>query len=193
MKSNINKTGLTLIEMLIVTVIITVLMAMVAGIAKRVETQRDEHLLREAFVNISTAIQHFADYDYRYSTDSNYYNAPNREGKVRFYRALKFPVDCNGCPWDAGVASWNVKTILAEVLGTFPSNILITGGTHVPEYSGSEVLYYFLGQVPECRRILNKIDAEMITNEDENGDPLYIVIDGISQPLFRFIDPWGKI
>jgi len=202
MKNKNYKFAFSLVETLVVTAIITVLIAMVAGIAARVETQRKETLLKEAFADINTALQHFADFDYRYEQDRNYYSSNQEYG---FYTSLKFPVDCNDFPNQQGNTLGIFLLTMPEVLGTVKEDITVykidqNGNVTVlpqnsapyKEFAGSEALYYFLNQVPECQRILNRINPRMITNRSEDDQLLYIKINGISQPLFRFVDPWDK-
>ncbi len=204
MKNKNYKFGFTLIETLMVTFIITILIAMVAGIAARVETQRKETLLKEVFADINTALQHFADFGYKYSTDPYYYydieTDAKKYAKISFYRTLKFPIDCNDFPDQQGNTLGIFLPTMQEALGTTITvykmdqngNFSPPGSAPFQEFAGSETLYYFLNQVPECQRILNRINPQMITSRSEDDQLLYIKIDGISQPLSRFVDPWEK-
>ena len=73
--------------------------------------------------------------------------------------------------------------------------VSISGGIHDPNYSGSEVLYFFLNRVPASRQTLDKIDESLITNLSFDKRPMEIQIDFLSGPkifpLLRIIDPWG--
>jgi len=174
MKSYKHKYGVTLVEMLIVVAIIALLTSMVIGIAGRISNQSKEQLTRSTFALLESALEQFRDYEYNYPIP---------------YSDLKFPLDCNDYPVAA------LQTTLSDALGA--ANVLITGGTHDPAYSGSEVLCFFLNRVPESRKTLGKIDSSLITNRDSNKQDLNITIafpDGSSKgyPLLRIIDPWGK-
>ena len=61
---------------------------------------------------------------------------------------------------------------------------------HKLEYSSSELLYFFLSRVPECRKTLDKIDGSLITDTDDNGYRMRINIGTEYYPLLRIVDPW---
>jgi prepilin-type N-terminal cleavage/methylation domain-containing protein len=169
MKRRQNKTGVTLVEILVVVAIIAILVAMVIGIAARIDTQGKERLTENTIALLTAALGEFRDYGYSYS-DSNYAN-------------LKFPLDCNG------FSDTDLKNELQTALGAI---VLISGGTHDADYSGSEAMYFFLSRVPGCRETLGKIDKSLITNKGSNGADMTVTIDSKDYPLFRVIDPWGK-
>jgi prepilin-type N-terminal cleavage/methylation domain-containing protein len=84
MKSYENKTGVTLVEMLIVLAIVVILTTMVIGLAGRVNDQSKERLTKSTIAILDAALRQFNDYEYRYP-HPNYFD-------------LKFPLDCNGIP-----------------------------------------------------------------------------------------------
>ena len=178
MRSYENKTGLTLVEMLIVVAIIVILTTMVIGIAGRIDNQSKEQLAKGTIVILTAALRQFHDYEYRYR-DNPIYTPAERQ----FYLGLDFPVDCNGFL----VADLAIE--LGKVLDK-PVTIIATG--HDPINSGCEALYVFLSQVPECRKTLDKIDKSLITSEDSNKQPMNITIGGKVYPLLRVVDPWDK-
>jgi prepilin-type N-terminal cleavage/methylation domain-containing protein len=164
MKSCKRKTGVTLVEILIVVAIIAILVTMVIGIATRVDTQGKEQLTKNTIALLDAALGEFGDYGYRYS-DSNYAD-------------FKFPLDCNN------FNTSDFETKLGWTVGGL--------GTHDVNYSGSEALYFFLSRVPDCRQTLDKIDKSLITNKGSNGADMTITIDGKGYPLLRIIDPWRE-
>lgn len=178
--------GFTLIEMVVVVAIIAILISMVVGIAKRVSDQSKERLCRTTIAIIGNALEQYRDFDFEYK-DSRY--AP-----------LSFPLDCDGFTVQ-GTPS-NLDQTLQEAL--YPSNVTVgidqidTGPTadHDPCYSGSEVLYFCLRQIPDCRKTLDKIDKSLLTNIGTKGVPIDIIIltSGVQTskyPFTRIIDPWG--
>jgi prepilin-type N-terminal cleavage/methylation domain-containing protein len=169
MKTRRNKTGLTLVEILVVVVIIAILVTMVIGIASSIDTQGKERLAESTIALLTAALGEFGDYGYTYS-------APP-------YAGLKFPLDCNN------FSDTELGTELGTALGT---TVSISSGTNDAEYSGCEVMYFFLNRVPESRRILDKIDRKLVTNLALDGSLLEITVGGQVYPLFRVIDPWGK-
>ena len=173
MKKRQNKTGVTLVEILVVVAIIAILVSMVIGIAARIDTQGKEQLTKDTIAILTAALGEFGDYGYSYP-------AP--------YTDLKFPLDCNG------FSEADLETELQTVLSA--SGVAISGGIHDTDYSGSEAMYFFLSRVPESRQTLGKIDRKLVTNLDIDGQPMKITIDpGVNEkkyPLFRVIDPWGE-
>ena len=53
-------------------------------------------------------------------------------------------------------------------------------------------MYFLLSQVPECKSTLNRIAGSLVTNLDENKQPIAIRVDGVDYPLLRIVDPWGE-
>jgi len=183
MKSYEDKSGLTLIEMLIVVAIVVILTTMVIGLAGRVNDQYRERLTKSTIAILDAALRQFHDYGYRYK-DNPIYTPAERQ----FYLGLDFPPDCNEIPQPV------LETTLASVLGAIAAPI--TGGVHQPSYSGCEALYLFLSQVSECRKTLDKIDESLITNLGFDKQPRNITVtytSGVPKvySLLRVVDPWG--
>ena len=63
---------------------------------------------------------------------------------------------------------------------------------HKLEYTSSELLYFFLSRIPECRETLDEIDSSLITDKDDNGYRMKLKIGAGYYPLLRIIDPWDK-
>lgn len=172
MKSCKHKTGVTLVEILVVVAIIAILVTMVIGIAARIDTQGKERLTKNTFALLDAALGEFGDYGYSYS-DSNYAD-------------FKFPLDCNS------FSQSELENELQTALGLGAGGVAITGGTHDVNYSGSEALYFFLSRVPESRKTLDKIDKSLITSKDKNKQDMTITIDSKGYLLLRIIDPWRE-
>lgn len=175
MKIRQNKTGVTLVEILVVVVIIAILVTMVIGIASRIDTQGKEQLAESTIALLSAALGEFRDYGYTYSGA---------------YAGLKFPLDCNNFTQN------QLQTGLETALGLAAGGVVISGGTHDNKYSGCEAMYFFLNRVPESRKILDKIDKKIVTNIGLDGSPMIITIaPGPTEKLYmlyRVIDPWDR-
>ena len=163
-------TGLTLIEMVIVVAIIAILATIVIGIATRISNQSKEQLTKNTFALLNAALGQFRDYEYRYRHPD--------------YHDLDFPLDCNGL-LQSQLEITLIKALGATSVSIIPLNI------HSPNYSGSEVLYFFLRKLPTSRQTLEKIDDSLITNLGSDKQPMKIIINGRTYSLFRIIDPWG--
>lgn len=178
MKSGPIKSGFTLIEMLLVVAIIAVLVAMVVGLAKRIDDQGKERLCRDTLDLIGNALEQFRDFGYEYRDNGLYASNAERE----FYLSLKFPIDCNG------YVPLAIETEIRKVA----SPAVIAAIAHMLEYSGIEVMYFFLSEVPDCRTTLDKVDKSLKIDLDNNKVQMTININGRIRPLTRIIDPWGK-
>jgi prepilin-type N-terminal cleavage/methylation domain-containing protein len=185
------KFGFTLIEVIVVITITTVLIGLVIGIAGRIDTQNKERLLRGTFAQLDTALQAFAEYEYRY----RYKILGQIEGQDNFdfYNSLDYPPDCSG--FEVG----DLKRIIGLLLGA--DNVVINPSwVNDPEdeveniYSSSAAMYFFLNQVPESRSVLNKINPEFLTNKDKFGNEINIyIVTGLRErayPLTFVLDPW---
>ncbi len=170
-------TGFTLIEIMVVVAVLVILVSMMVGIAKRIDDQGKERLCRDTIALIGNALEQFRDFGYEY--------------KDAFYSGLTFPLDCNG------FTSVDIEPVLSIALYAPAAGVDIfpDDPVHDPNYSGSEVLYFILSQVPDCRATLDKIDKSLLTNNTQNGTSITITITSTGTPqtfpFTRFIDPWG--
>ncbi len=166
--------GVTLVEILVVVVVIAILAGMVIGLARRIDNQGKEQLVKNTFEILNCALEQFADYGYRYK-DLNYAD-------------FDFPLDCNDYLF-SNPPNFDLRTTLMSALGAM--DVSIISGTNDPNYSGSEAMYFFLSRVPDCRVTLDKVDKSFITNLDNNRTPITINVAGSIVPLMRVIDCWG--
>ena len=176
MRTRAYKSGFTLIEMLVVVAIIAILVSMVVGITKRIDDQSKERLCRNTIALVGNALEQFRDFGYEY--------------KNAGFTGFTFPLDCNNFS-DSDLTytiqlALNLPLLSVTIQPVDPAKPV----THRSEYSGSETLYFFLNQVPDCRTTLDKIDKSLLTNKDEAGNEMNLVVNGVSYPLMRFIDPW---
>ena len=170
MKTREYKTGVTLIEMLIVVAVITILAATVVTVTRYVSSRSEINLAEGSIVIVEAALEQFADYGYRYTGT---------------YSQFKFPLDCNGLDKE-GISEQFSNAVLNV------SSVTIEGGVHLSEYSGSEILYFFLNQVPVSRETISKLDSSLITNKGANGEGMFIELNkGSEEPskysLYRII------
>jgi len=154
-----------------VVAIIAILVSMIFKITKRLNDQAKEKLTRETIALIGNALQQFNNFGYTYQDAG--------------FTGFTFPLDCNG--FSVNDLTYTIRIALNLPLG---SVTIVPAINHLDEYSGSEALYFFLSQVPECRTTLDKIDKSLITNKDNAGNEMKLVANGVTYPLFRFIDPW---
>ena len=188
MKTLTYKSGFSLFETLMVVAIVVILTAVTLTVATRIDNQSKEQLTRDTIHIITTTLKKFEDYGYKYNPPTGL-----AYPELDFYRKLKFPLDCNG------LSVADIQTVLATALGKAPADIAISTAepAHRPEYSGSEILYFFLHRVPPCREILSRIDDSLITAQDATGNEMRLVITDPATStqseytLNRFIDPWG--
>ena len=175
MKSCKNRTAVTLIEMVIVVAVIALLTSMVLQVTARISNQGKDQLLENTAAILNTALEQFQDYGYQYRGVD--------------YAGFSFPLDCNGFNED-GIPE--IQTTLENALGADVVSIepVDTTYSHLPEYSGSEALYFFLNMIPECKKTLERIDRSLLTNKDEDGNKMKITVNGTDYPLLRIIDPW---
>ena len=181
---NKNRAGFTLLETIVVVAVIVVLTSIVVSVATRIDSQSKERLTENTFGLLNAALEQYKDFGYQLKGDMAYYSSIAEKD---FFLGLHFPIDCNGFN-DADVA-----TTLESVLNLGAGGVIIPVG-HDPNFSGSEVLYFFLSKVPANKEILSRIGKKLITNIS-GGQAMNITI-GIAPndkryPLYRFVDAWG--
>lgn len=186
MRTSEHKAGLTLVEIVVVVGLIALLLTMIIGVISRVQSQSQEHLAQGTLELLNAALEQFRDYGYNYTVPQA---LPLDEKD--FYRALKFPLDCNDYPFDA--PPFDVRSSLMVALDV--NDVQLISGLHEPRYSGIEVMYFFLSQVPTSRQTLEKITKSVKTNAGTDGADLILrtIFRGQFRdyPLIRVVDPWG--
>lgn len=170
------KNGLTLVEILVVVAIMAILVSAVITVAVRTQQQAEEQVTANTIAILSAALKEFGEYDYKFKGDD--------------YIDHKFPPDCDGSDLKG------FEQTLQEALGVPVDSVMVTGnGINNEDYFGSESMYFFLNRVPQSRKILDKIDASLLTIKDVDGVNLTLEIDygsGVKQyPLVRITDAWG--
>ena len=165
------KNGLTLVEILVVVAIMAILVSAVITVAVRTHQQADEQVTASTIEILSAALKEFGEYDYEFKGDD--------------YIEHKFPPDCNDL-------SWSFEEILQDALGAVSIPAVTSGDNTNSVYYGSESMYFFLNRVPQSRKILEQIDASLLTIKDVDGVNLTLNIDGKEYPLVRATDAWGK-
>ncbi|MBN2019447.1 MAG: prepilin-type N-terminal cleavage/methylation domain-containing protein [Sedimentisphaerales bacterium] len=180
MKSRSRKYGLTLVEMLLVIALIVILVGMVVGVAKRIDDQSKERLCVSTIELVGNAMEQFRDFGYEYKNGA--------------YIGLAFPIDCNG--FTVQGLPRGIEQALGEAI--YPAGVVVNINqiepVHDVNWSGSEVLYFCLSRVPDCKSTLGKIDKSLLTNTGNQGLQIDISIIGsttITEPFTRIIDPWG--
>jgi len=193
MKTNGRKTGLTLVEMLMVVGIIVILVSITFGIAAHIENKSKERLTKSTISLLNMALRQYADYGYR-CRDGNYTSTAERD----FYLGLDFPIDCNG--FEAAPIT-EFQEELRKVLGLAAGAVAIVpveqgqSITHESDYSGAEAMYFFLSRVPDCRKTLDRIDASLLTDKDRSGNRMKLrtgLYEYEFYPLIRVTDPWRR-
>lgn len=172
------KTGVTLVELMIVVAVIAILATIIMGVATHVDNQARERLTKGTIGILEAALRQFQDYEYEYKVP-----ATVNPAEITFFRSLEFPLDCNN--FDVAALQATLPIVLGGAV------VSIGAGSHLNEYSGSEVLYFFLNSIPTSRKTLEKIDETLVTSEDFNKQPMNISVGGKSYPLLRIIDAWG--
>lgn len=167
--------GLTLVEILVVVGIIVVLASLVIAITLGLETQSKENTLAHTFAVLESALEQFRDFGYTY------------RGGV--YSGYAFPLDCTGFPELRLEAA--IRGILGAATVDITNHVGGMGGEY-QEYSGCEVMYLLLSQVPGARETLKAINPSLVTNENADGGKIELLVDlHPATPLLRVVDPWG--
>jgi prepilin-type N-terminal cleavage/methylation domain-containing protein len=181
MRNNKNRAGFTILEVIVVVAVIVVLTSIVVSVATRIDSQSKERLTENTFGLLNAALEQYKDFGYQY--------------KDTYYDGLIFPLDCNNFQF-SDPPNFDIQTTLINALGA--ANVIIDYPlAHDLNYSGSEVLYFFLSRVPANKEILNRIGKKLITNIGKGGQAMDITITtGIvpndrTYPLYRFVDAWG--
>jgi prepilin-type N-terminal cleavage/methylation domain-containing protein len=173
-----SKAGFTLIEILVAVAIIAVLTSIVLSVAVRIDSKGRENQCEGLMATLNCALRQFCEYGYNY-------RANVIDEGLEFYRALKFPLDCN--EFSIG----ELSNAIEEALDVAVTSQNTTGTKHEDDYSASEALYFFLSRVPDCRKTLQEVDTSFLTSLNSDDAVMEIKIDGRSYALMRILDSWG--
>ncbi len=166
--------GVTLMETLVVLGVIMVLATIAVTLTVRVENQSKENALARTFTLLGSALQQFYDYEYQYPAS---------------YAEFRFPLDCNGF---SVAALQNTLPAMLQAAKVQVFNHQHPGGREYDNYSGCEIMYWFLARIPEIRATLGQINPAFVTNQNDEGAVVTIAIDqGPPESLVRVVDPWG--
>lgn len=165
--------AVTLIEILIVVVVMAILTAIVLKTAGRIENKSKERLAEGTIAIINAALGQFGEYGYSYKG--------NFAGQ-----GFAFPLDCTG---------FDNAAIRQTLIGCGDPNRVVAVPGIDPNDSGIAVMHFFLSRIPECRKVLDKIDKSLVMNMGtitvtftEGG----VVKTADKYPLMRIVDPWKK-
>ncbi|MCX5634324.1 MAG: prepilin-type N-terminal cleavage/methylation domain-containing protein [Planctomycetota bacterium] len=175
--------GFTLLEMIVVVAVIVLLTSIVISVATRIDSQSKERLTENTLGLLNAALEQYKDFGYELKYNPIWLPVIPEESD--FFLGLQFPIDCNG------FTAADVATTLGLVLNAGVGGVVIPPAGNDPNYSGSEVLYFFLSKVPANKEILSRIGKSLITNIGSGGQAMDIEINGIKYPLYRFVDAWG--
>jgi prepilin-type N-terminal cleavage/methylation domain-containing protein len=160
MKRKQNKTGLTLVEILVAIAIIAILAAGLYSVSNYIEKQAKAKLTESTIETLSAAIEQYHD----------------------FYGKFPFLADKNyGEP--------NLQTDVNGVVVNKTGNPL-SAPDYNDIYASSEALYYFLNKFPDGREIVGSINRSLLTNKDYKNTEYFIRIGTVDYPLIHIIDVW---
>ena len=167
------KNGFSTVELLTVIAILIVLASALLKIAKGVRTQAEERLANGQIDIIVTALQLYYD---------------DNGDQFPFEDLPTVPEEDPVNPGQDNDPCYTEADLETDTGGTVDP----ASGTHENEYSSSEAMFYFLDNSPDSGRIISAMSNTLISNKDQNGEDLLMMIEGQSISLVRFIDPWGK-
>ena len=167
MRRQYGQSGMSLMEVLAALAIILVLISTLIGVGSYVRTRADLDLTKGMLETLSTALeQYYSDFgDFPFVTEKDY----NDNGFIDPYDESHLEFDLNG-------------TVV-------PDNAIDS-----LEYqaASSAALFYFLDKNPSSRATVETVPNTLVTNKDDNGDPIKINIGGTEYDLPRYVDPWKR-
>lgn len=174
------KNGFSTVELLTVIAILVVLASALLKIAKSVRTQAEEQLADGQIDIIVTALQQYYEDEtppqFPFTADPL---APDKE---------EFPVD-SGLDNDPCYGQAELELTIEAANGGVA--VTFSAGND-DKYASSEGLFYFLDRSPNSSKIIDAMSSTLISNKDQSGTDLEMMIAGQPVSLVRFIDPWGK-
>ena len=167
-------------ELLTVIAVLIVLASALLKIAKGVRTQAEERLAYGQIDIIVTALQLYYD-DHSLQVPPFPFVAPPTVPE-------EFPVD-SGLDNDPCYGQAELELTIETANGGAAVSFSVG---NQDEYASSEAMFYFLDRSPNSSRIIDQMSATLISNKDQSGIDLEMMIGGQPISLVRFIDPWGK-
>ena len=166
--------GFSTIEILTAIAIVVVLVSILLGVGKRIQSQAEEKLAKGMIDVLVSGLEQYYDYHGEFP-----FEAGAGFDQSAFEQSLDPPGDLDGDGNDDDVQI-----------------IVLSGLPLVADWSSSS-LYYYLSRTPSSSVIIDTLTDGLIDNKDLAGDDLIIEITiGSNLPyevdLIRFIDPWGN-
>jgi prepilin-type N-terminal cleavage/methylation domain-containing protein len=191
-----NNSAFTLIEMITVIAIIVILASLSAMLLLGSDDRAKSELTKQAFGIIDSALEEYRDFvlPMKFNAVPAYAYLTN---EFDFYKSLKFPPDANGF-FVADELALMDKTmgINVELLSRITYSgvpTVIDPAVYIQDlnYSGSQIMYFYLSQVPQCRNILAQLPKRFVTNLDKSKNLVTVRINGNEYPFYRIVDTWG--
>ena len=159
----------TLIEIMVTVAVIGILVSITMTTAGHLDKLFKIKRTENTFALVNAALAEFQDYGYRY-----------RDADLAKF---SFPLDCNG---------FNLSDFKDTMLDAFRADVIDINEPPLYEQKtvGIETMYLFLDMIPESKKILSKIDPELL----ELGYKIVVVHGAVKKeyPTKMLKDPWKE-
>lgn len=185
MKRTAKRRGFTLVEMLVVMAVIAIIVGAMVKVAGHVYDNAKKDNTKNTIQLLVAALHEYENF--------------HSQGRRNFAFPLEpYEID-PASPRPVNVAGWK-QFWLANY--NIPANSVIQGGHMAGSiwddvagsddiwmaHSNIELLYFELDDVPDCRKILNRIPTDVTANADNDS---VVLAGGEERPLIEVNDAWG--
>ena len=167
--------GFTLVEVLVVMAIIAIIIAATVAVGGYVRTNAQIKNTQSTIKLLESALQEYQNYKQQ--------GFPDTPGDYD-YSILTLKSILGGTVNDPAVL--HEKFTWQDIDAYSPDD------QKVMRYARStiECLYYFLDEVPACRKMLSRLSEKSVTNDDQDSVTVVIAPNTLTKPLLEVNDAW---
>lgn len=193
------QSGFTLVEVVVVITTVLILAGALLGLGRYLTIRSTVQLCQSQIGVVATALElYYDDYgQFPFTTDTGTDSYPAGGDGLDDYLVDDLLGDLLGGAANGALYLYDTEAETSSALSTGDELLDTDGNGDSVSYASSVSLFYFLDRSVNCRKIIEALSIELVTNVYDGDDVLTLratdaASDGSEDvDLPRFVDPWG--